>query len=119
MARTLILDAEAEACELIRRVLEGSGHQVVAFVEAEKALNWARYHPLDMAIVSLDVAGPGANDVWRALKEISRNLKVLVVSRLANKKLAREAVDRGAEDHLLKPFDLEELEAKVMTLLQL
>jgi DNA-binding response OmpR family regulator len=118
MAKTLILEAEAEVRDLIGRLLATNGYQVVAFAEAEKALTWARSHPLDLAIVSLDKDGPSTCHAWRALKETSPDLKVLVISRFAAKQLAKEAVALGAEDYLLKPVDIERLEAKVVNLLQ-
>lgn len=115
MARSLILHEESDCRELIKRVLLENGHEVVAFDEEEEALAWTRSNPVDLAIVSLG-ARVSQNDVWQQLKHLNKNLKILVLVRLAAKDLAKKALEEGADDYLLKPIEIEVLESKVKRL---
>ena len=115
MARSLILHEESDCRELIKRVLLENGHDVVAFDEEEEALDWTRSNPVDLAIVSLG-SSVRQNDVWQQLKHVNKNLKILVLARLAAKDLAKKALEQGADDYLLKPVEIEVLESKVKRL---
>ena len=116
MAKSLVLHEESDCRELIKRVLLENGHEVVAFDEEEETLDWARSNPVDLAIVSLG-SSVSQNDVWQQLKQVNKNLKILVLARLAAKDLAKKALEEGADDYLLKPVDIEVLESKVKSLI--
>jgi DNA-binding response OmpR family regulator len=115
VAKSLVLHEESDCRELIKRVLLQNGHEVVAFDEAKEALAWTRSNPVDLAIVSLDARGTD-NQVWRNLKALKKDLKIIVLSRYTLKQLASEALRQGADDYLLKPIDIELLETKVRNL---
>lgn len=115
MAKSLVLHEESDCRELIKRVLLENGHEVVAFDEVAEALAWTRSNPVDLAIVSLE-SSVRQNDVWQQLKQINKNLKILVLGRLAVKDLAKKTLEEGADDYLLKPIDIELLESKVKSL---
>ena len=115
VAKSLVLHEESDCRELIKRVLLQNGHEVVAFNEEKEALAWTRSNPVDLAIVSLDARGAD-NQVWRKLKGLKKDLKIIVLSRYTFKQLASEALTQGADDYLLKPIDIELLETKVRNL---
>ena len=115
MAKSLVLHEESDCRELIKRVLLQNGHEVVAFNEETEALAWIRSNPVDLAIVSLEARGAD-NQVWRKLRALKKDLKIIVLSRYTFKQLASEALTQGADDYLLKPIDIELLETKVRNL---
>ena len=115
MAKSLVLHEESDCRELIKRVLLENGHEVAAFDEEEEALAWTRSNPVDLAIVSLG-SSASQNEVWQQLKQVNKNLKILVLARFAAKDLAKKALEQGADDYLLKPVDIEILESKVKSL---
>ena len=115
MAKSLVLHEESDCRELIKRVLLENGHEVAAFDEEEEALAWTRSNPVDLAIVSLG-SSVSQNEVWQQLKQVNKNLKILVLARFAAKDLAKKALEQGADDYLLKPVDIEILESKVKSL---
>jgi DNA-binding response OmpR family regulator len=115
VAKSLVLHEESDCRELIKRVLLQDGHEVVTFNEEKEALAWTRSNPVDLAIVSLEAKGAD-NQVWRKLKGLKKDLKIIVLSRYTFKQLASEALTQGADDYLLKPIDIELLETKVRNL---
>jgi DNA-binding response OmpR family regulator len=115
VAKSLVLHEESDCRELIKRVLLENGHEVLAFNEEEEALAWTRSNPVDLAIVSLESRGT-VNQAWKKLKELNKELKIIVLSRYTSKESANEALTQGADDYLLKPIDIEMLETKVKNL---
>lgn len=115
MVKSLVLHEESDCRELIKRVLLENNHEVVAFSEKEEAIAWTRSNPVDLAIVSLESKGSD-NQAWKKLKELNKELKVIVLSQYTLKQLASEALTQGADDYLLKPIDIELLENKVRDL---
>ncbi len=116
MARSLVLHEEPDWRELIKRVLIENGHEVVTFAEEKEALGWAKSHPLDLAIVSLGLTRP-QNNTWKELKALNKDLKILVITSHETKELARELLTQEADDYLLKPVEIANLEDKLRSIL--
>ena len=53
MAKVLVLDDMLDAVNLMKSVLNATGHEVVGFTEEEEALNYARTNPVDLAILDI------------------------------------------------------------------
>ena len=53
MAKVLVLDDMLDAVNLMKSVLNATGHEVVGFTEEEEALNYARPNPVDLAILDI------------------------------------------------------------------
>ena len=51
MAQILVLDDMLDAVNLIKRILQKEGHEVIGFTEEEEVLNYMRTHPIDLAIL--------------------------------------------------------------------
>jgi DNA-binding response OmpR family regulator len=115
VAKSLVLHEESDCRELIKRVLLENGHEVVAFDEEEVALAWTRTNPVDLAIVSLE-PGMVQDKICQGLKELSHNLKILVLTTYTNRDLATKALAHGADDYLLKPIEIKTLEAKLRSI---
>ena len=116
MSRSLVLDEEPDWRELIKRVLLENGHEVVTFAEEEEALGWAKSHRLDLAIVSLGLTR-SRNNTWKELKTLNKDLKILVITSHETKELARELLTQEADDYLLKPVEIANLEDKLRSIL--
>jgi CheY-like chemotaxis protein len=53
MVKVLVLDDVLDAVKLMKRILNATGPEVVAFTEEEEALNYARTNPVDPAILDI------------------------------------------------------------------
>ena len=116
MAKSLILHDETDCRELIKRVLLENGHEVATFAREEEALAWTSSNPVDLAIVSLE-PGSVRRKICQGFKQLSENLKILVLTTYTNRDLATKALEQGADDYLLKPIEIKKLEAKVKSII--
>jgi CheY-like chemotaxis protein len=104
----LVIDDNAEACEIIRRLLEKDGFRVVTALSGEDGLRLA--HQLQPAAITLDVMMPDMDgwSVLRALKvdPVLHKVPVLMLTMLDDKS---KGYTLGATDYLTKPVDRDQL----------
>jgi two-component system response regulator QseB len=116
--RLLLVEDDVMVGEAVRAGLQNDGF-VVDWVRdgaaAEAAL--AAHQP---ALVLLDLGLPkkGGLDVLRTLRTRRNPLPVLVITARDTVKDRIAGLDAGADDYLVKPFDLDELSARVRALLR-
>jgi len=105
----LFVDDEADFREtLIKRMQKR--HVLASGVRSgEEALDWLKQNPAD--VVVLDVRMPGMDGIQtlRAIKSDHPLLEVILLTGHANLEIAREGMQLGAFDYLMKPIDLDEL----------
>ena len=72
------------------------------------------------SLVVLDMMLPGISglDVLQGLRQRDQKTPVLILSATANSETIIEALDKGADDYMTKPFDLDMLLARIRTLLR-
>jgi two-component system response regulator MprA len=113
----LVVDDDPRMLSMMRRVLEVDGYSVVVADEGDSALDILRREPVDLLI--LDVMLPGSNG-FEVCRTVRRESTVPVLMLTARD----EAVDKvtgldcGADDYVVKPFNPDELMARVRALLR-
>ena len=113
--RVLIVDDEAMGRQVVRRVLESIGCYCDEAVDGERALAVADVHPYDLVVLDLELPGIGGAAVCRGLRQRSPqpHLKILAVSGGSDPGDLAETLPHGADDYLVKPFDLRQLKARI------
>ncbi len=111
--RVLVVDDEALVRALVREALEGIGCTCAEAADGEAALARAAAQPFDLVLLDLRMPGIDGYEVCRRLRERAGqgHLKILVVSGAGPADLA-ETLPRGADDYLVKPFDVRQLRAR-------
>ena len=113
----LVVDDDPRILSMMRRILEVDGYSVVTAAEGDAALETLRREQVDLVV--LDVMMPGA-DGFEVCRTVRRESPVPILMLTARD----EAVDKvngldcGADDYVVKPFDAEELLARVRALLR-
>ncbi len=120
MARILVVDDDLRVCKMIEAVLKGQGHFVIIANSGTKALEEApRVFP---DLILLDVMMPDLNgyEVCRRLRSSIKLSDTPVMFLTARGMVSDriEGFEAGADDYLMKPFDLRELELRVEALLR-
>jgi len=115
--RVLVVDDDPRMLSMMRRVLEVDGYSVAVADEGDSALDILRREPVDLLI--LDVMLPGSNG-FEVCRTVRRESTVPILMLTARD----EAVDKvtgldcGADDYVVKPFNPDELMARVRALLR-
>jgi DNA-binding NtrC family response regulator len=110
----LIVDDEQSILEVIGRLAEEAGFEVVPCPGGPQALEYLQHHRADVAAVDLRMPDVGGLEVLRAIREADPDCQVVLMSGEATIDSAVKAVKLGAIDYLTKPFDF----ARVRNLLK-
>ena len=120
--KILAIDDEGDILKLARTRLEANGYTVVALDNGTHALEVAKSEKPDLIL--LDVVMPGKNgcDVCRELKAdaVTRGIPVIIFTAHYPEEEYLKVGSRevGADDYILKPFEAQELLAKIKFLIK-
>lgn len=120
-SRVLVVDDEIQNRGLIRRVLEALGYQVREAEDGERALEEVAREAPDIVLLDLEMPRRDGYGVLRVLKSDPRTRLIPVVMLTSHDQLVDKvkAIDLGADDYLLKPFNVAELSSRVKSLVSL
>lgn len=105
MSRTiLVVDDAAFMRMMIRDILSKEGYLIQEAVNGRDAID--KYQEVRPDLVTLDITMPEMNglDALRAIKALDKDARVLMVSAMGQQKMIVEALEAGAMDFLVKPF---------------
>jgi len=114
----LIVDDEEGPRHSLRMVFK-QDFNVQAVDNGDKAIDFARHHPVQLAILDIRMAGKTGIDVLRGLKAIDPHIEVIMLTAYETIETARQALRLGACDYLSKPFDLSTIREAVTRALHL
>jgi two-component system response regulator CpxR len=115
--RVLVVDDDAELCELLREYLQGEGFAVEAVGDGERGAAAALEGTADLVVLDVMLPGLSGFDVLRRIRAHSTLPVIMLTAR-------GEDVDRivglelGADDYLAKPFNPRELAARIRAVLR-
>jgi two-component system, OmpR family, response regulator len=116
--RLLIVEDDHQLREALTDLLRQSGFDVDAFADGDQAFSALLSGDYDLAIVDLGLPGMDGLALVRSLRRQLRGLPILVVTARDALEDRVSGLDAGADDYLVKPFELQELEARVRALLR-
>jgi DNA-binding NtrC family response regulator len=102
----LLVDDEEALLESMRRRLQFRDFNVIAVSRGEKALEMARTHPIDVAIVDMKMPGMSGMEVLAALKEEYPWMEVIILTGHGTFSPEEEAIAEKCHACLTKPCDL-------------
>lgn len=114
--RVLIAEDDSILADGLVRSLRHSGYAVDAVksgVEADSALSTAEF---DLLILDLGLPRMSGLEVLKRLRGRDSHVPVLILTALDGVQDRVRGLDLGADDYLAKPFDLDELEARIRAL---
>ncbi len=111
MARILIVEDNNEIQEILRTILSEEHEVIQAFSGTEGMI---RFEQGGIDLILLDIMLPGKNgdQVLKAIRQDS-SVPVIMLTALSDKKLISQYLLDGANDYIVKPFDLDEVFARV------
>ena len=116
--KLLVVEDEALLRHHLLTRLGEQGHVVDAVADAEEALYRVAEYNHDLAIVDLGLPGMGGLELIRTLREQGKQFPILIHTARGNWQNKVEGLAAGADDYVVKPFQFEELEARLNALLR-
>jgi two-component system, NtrC family, response regulator PilR len=111
--RILVVDDERSMRELLSIVLKREGYDVLLAENGRAAVAVLGHEPVDLLISDIKMPDMSGVDVLREAKRIDADIVGIMITAYASTETAVEALRLGAYDYISKPFDVEELKAKV------
>ncbi|EPY00275.1 response regulator [Magnetospirillum fulvum] len=112
MTRILVIDDEPQIRKFMRISLSANGYEVIEAETASDGIAAARTQSPDLLILDLGLPDLDGQEVISAVRESSA-VPIIVLSVRAEELDKVEALDRGANDYVVKPFGIAELMARV------
>jgi two-component system response regulator MprA len=116
-ARVLVVEDDAEIADVLRRMLRQEGHEVRSAGDGAEALAVAEDFVPDLVILDLGLPKLDGVEVCRRLRAES-DAPILILTARTHTDHRVEGLDSGADDYLVKPFERQELLARMRALLR-
>jgi len=121
MANVLIVDDDPGVRALLSEVLSGKelNHSVMTAIDGVQGLALAKSNIPDVIVVDVDMPGLNGYEVCSRLRANSatRLIPILMLTGKNDLNGAMKGLSSGADDHLTKPFNVDEVAARVQALL--
>jgi putative two-component system response regulator len=120
MTKILIVDDDPQATTLLKMLLDPKGYEVISENDSAAAVKVAVETQPDLIILDLMMPDPDGFKVCRMLRADARFIftPILIITALDDTDSRIVAYGAGADDYLMKPYDVEELLLTIKTLLQ-
>ncbi len=115
--RVLVVEDDEAIADVLRRTLRQEGHEVRSSPDGVEALRLAEEFVPDLVVLDLGLPGLDGVEVCRRLRAES-DVPILILTARSDIDDRVEGLDSGADDYLVKPFEREELLARLRALMR-
>jgi len=115
--RVLVVEDDGEIAEVLRRSLRLEGYEVRLAGDGSDALDEANLFEPDAVVLDLGLPGLDGLEVCRQLRD-DGDVPILILTARDGVDARVEGLDSGADDYLVKPFERQELLARIRALLR-
>jgi two-component system KDP operon response regulator KdpE len=113
MSCVLIVDDEPAIRRLLEAILSRAGYEVIAAEDAEGALAALASGGIDLALLDLGLPDKDGLEVIAAVRHMNSTIPIIVLTARHDTAEKIAALDLGADDYVTKPFDGDELQARL------
>jgi two-component system, OmpR family, response regulator MprA len=115
--RVLIVEDDADIADVLRRSLRNEGYEVKTSADGAEALDLATGFVPDLVVLDLGLPGLDGIEVCRRLRT-DGDVPILILTARSETEDRVTGLDSGADDYLVKPFERQELLARIRALLR-
>lgn len=109
----LVCDDDDGILDVVTIILNEMGYKVIALCDSEEVLTFVEHSPPDLILLDLWMPNISGEELTVKLKKNIKSQLIPIIIISASKDTEKIASDSGADDCLIKPFDIEELENMV------
>jgi len=117
MTRVLIIEDDNKTSNLLRLYLQQEGYEVMAARDGLGGLQLARSKMPDLVVLDLMLPGMDGMDICRTLRR-ETGVPVIILTARSTQDDILLGLDSGADDYIIKPFNMREAVARVRTVLR-
>jgi two-component system KDP operon response regulator KdpE len=117
LARVLVVDDEPQIRRFLRTSLDAHGYEIVEAEDGQSAIKRMTVEKPDVLVLDLGLPDMEGLDVIKRVREWS-DVPIIVLTARNREADKIEALDRGADDYLTKPFGMGELMARIRAALR-
>jgi two-component system, OmpR family, response regulator QseB len=114
--RLLLVEDDRELVELLAAALRDEGYTVDVALDGQRGLHLGLTRPYDVVIIDRGLPALDGLDLLVRLRAKSVRARALILTALGTVHDRIDGLDAGADDYLVKPFDLDELSARLRAL---
>ena len=114
--RVLVVEDEKKTASFVRKALQAEGFAVDLLYDGKEALSAVAHTPFDVVVLDIMLPGRDGLSVVRQMREQRIRTPVLLLTARGEVSEKVEGLNAGADDYLPKPFEIEELVARVRAL---
>lgn len=116
--RILLLEDETLLRSRLQGLLQQEGYIVDASGNGEEGLYLGNEYPVDAGIIDIGLPGISGLEVIQKLRANNRNFPILILTARGRWQEKVEGLEAGADDYLTKPFEAQELLARLRAILR-
>lgn len=113
MYKLLVVDDEPDICDFVKNFFKDRGFIVYTALSGEDAITMTKDEKPDIILLDIKMKGMDGLAALKHIKELDKNIKVIMVTALEDQDKMREAYKLGACDYVTKPLMLDYLEQTV------
>ncbi len=115
--KILVVDNDPNMCDQLKTYFEGEGYEVKTVADGAEGINYFKMYEPDLVLLDVMLPKKDGWQVCREIREISSKPIIMISSKgeVFDKVLGLEL---GADDFVVKPFDIKELSARVKAVLR-
>jgi DNA-binding response OmpR family regulator len=117
MAQVVLVEDDAEIRRLVAEALAVQGHDVESAAAALEGLELAVKGKPDLVVMDLGLPDLDGTELLRMIRAVS-DVPIIVITARGADEVVVKTLDSGADDYLVKPFSVAQLEARVRALLR-
>jgi len=115
MVKIMHVDSEPDTVELVKRVLEKEGFEVVTAYSGKECLDKLKNEDVDLVLLDIMMSDMSGWDVYQRIKKMKNKPKVAFLSMIdVSGKRRRVLFKNGISSYIIKPFDNDDLIEKVV-----
>lgn len=118
MNTILIIDDEKNLISSFKKMLSQHGYEIRTANNAEEGLVLAKNKAIDLLIMDIRMPGLSGLEAFAKFKEIDSKLPIIIMTAYGTTETAIQAMQLGAYDYVIKPFDIPQMKALIAKALE-